>query len=462
MAGILGSAVVQEAISRVSSIIFRKHEERASRKHIIERLEMAHTELELALERSGKLPITDVSLLRRRKILKRAYKECGDVLHRCKLQAHEDEETERGLTATDSSFPKRIARATRSSIGYLLPTGKDDLSNTDVGRFGWLADCASKFVRDVESGCSLRHYTFCNPLVRHLLQGKTLKYGIEQGSEFRYFHLWPICLEQRGVEAQLQYLYVDHMALEKSFSANLLLRLSESIDLVGVAIKCLQSLTSLFNLADDTATGELALLATNLQDMSQQSYDPPMAGMQDLHPESTQIWRPDPVCCNEDGHRPVRNMVLSELSNRFPEQVILFSFTCCLPALVFSMCNSSDERGTSIMTHRQPPLQVTVGFVHHIMKEQQESYATEIVGDNEKRIYDVSMQQVAETARSNAINCFSSQPEFTVYARQWTSKHGGASFIVQKRSFDVKGRPRTPCWYTSRSVCKDKVIEEKL
>ncbi|KAF8731318.1 hypothetical protein HU200_016372 [Digitaria exilis] len=459
MDSVLGSAVVQEAISIVTSIIFRKREEKASRKHSIEKLEMAHTELELAIERSGKLPITDVSLLRRRKILKRAYKECGDVLHRCKLKAKEDEDIKGGLTPSDSSFPKRIARATKSSIAYFLPTGKDDLSSSDVGRFGWLADCASKFVRDVESGCSLRHYTFCNPLISHLLQGKTLKHEMKQESEFRYFHIWPICLEQRGVEAQLQYLYVDHNALEKSFVTNLLLRLSESIDLVGVAIKCLQSMTSLFNLAAETASGELTLLA-NLHDISQ-SYDPPMAGMQELHAESTRFWRPDPVCCKEDGHRPpVRNMVLSELSHRFPEQVIVFSFTCCLPALELSMCSSSYETGTSIMTHRQQPLQVAVGFVPHITIDvQQAKYATERVGDHEESIYDVSMQQVAETSRSNAINCFSSQLEFTGYARLWRSKHGGASFVVQKRSFDRKSGPRTPCWYVNRrSACKEKAV----
>jgi hypothetical protein len=50
----------------------------SSRGHNIERLAVAHTELELALERSARMPITDVSLLRRRKLLKRAFKECGD------------------------------------------------------------------------------------------------------------------------------------------------------------------------------------------------------------------------------------------------------------------------------------------------------------------------------------------------------------------------------------------------
>lgn len=107
------------------------------------------------------------------------------------------------------------------------------------------------------------------------------------------------------------------------------------------------------------------------------------------------------------------------------------------------------------MTHRQPPLQVTVGFVPHIMKEQQESYATEIVGDNEERVDDVSMQQVAETVRSNAIiNCFSRQPELTGYGRLWRSEHGGAGFVVQKGSIDRAGWPRAHCWYMNRRSAK--------
>ncbi|KAF8713968.1 hypothetical protein HU200_027955 [Digitaria exilis] len=440
MAEMVGSAIVQEGMSRAVSLMLGKHFEKTSRGHSAERLEMALSELEFALERTAKLPITEATLLRRRKVLKHGYIEGMDLLNKHKLQGNQD--LRQGV--------KRKRWITYSM--NLSVSSYGGLNMDDVRRFEWFADCAGKFIRDVESGCSLRQYTLCNPLVRHLLQGKTLEYEMEQGSEFRYFHLWPICLEQRGVEAQLQYLYVDHKALDKSFVAILLLRLSESTDLVGVAIKCLQSLTSLFNLADETATGELALLA-NLQDMSQQSYDPPVAGMQYVHPESTQVWRPDPVCCQEEGHRPVRNMVLSE---RFPEQVILFSFTCSFPALEFSMCSSSDETSTSIMTHRQQPLQVTVAFTPHCMThKEQESYATEIVGDNEEQpINDVSMQQEAETARSNAINYFLSQPELRVYGRMWRSEHGGAGFVVEKRSFDREGWPITHSWYMNRRSAK--------
>lgn len=47
------------------------------------RLEMAHAQLKFALERSGKLPITDLSLLGQRRTINRVFQEC-DVLLRSK------------------------------------------------------------------------------------------------------------------------------------------------------------------------------------------------------------------------------------------------------------------------------------------------------------------------------------------------------------------------------------------
>ena len=187
MDGMATSAVVQETVSRVSSFIFNKHEEKVSKGHNLERLEMAHTELELAIERSSKLPITDVALLRRRKILKRALNECGDVLLRYKLQAIEDEESQQGVMVTHPSFPKRIAYATKSSIAHLFGLAKDGPSGLDVQRFEWFAGCAGKLVKDLESGCSLWQYTFSNPLTRQLLEGKTLWYEMEKGTIQRGF-----------------------------------------------------------------------------------------------------------------------------------------------------------------------------------------------------------------------------------------------------------------------------------
>ena len=75
------------------------------------------------------------------------------------------EETSQGVEAHANHRPSKSLST--SLISYA------GLNAADVARFEWFSDCASKFVIDVESGRSLRHYTFCN-----LLEGKALEYEI--------------------------------------------------------------------------------------------------------------------------------------------------------------------------------------------------------------------------------------------------------------------------------------------
>nr|CAB3451796.1 unnamed protein product [Digitaria exilis] len=53
---------------------------------------MAQIRLEAALETSEKWQITDASLLRWRRKLKRAAQECDETLHKCKQRILEDEQ----------------------------------------------------------------------------------------------------------------------------------------------------------------------------------------------------------------------------------------------------------------------------------------------------------------------------------------------------------------------------------
>ncbi|RLN36227.1 hypothetical protein C2845_PM03G02190 [Panicum miliaceum] len=424
----LGSPVVQEAISRVSSFISSKREEE-SREHNIERLEMASTELELAIERSGKLPITDVSLLRRRKILKRALQECSDILRRCKLRAQQDQETEQGRAVRHSSFPKRVVCAAKSSIAYFLTSKKDNLSCSDVRRFEWFADCAGKFVRDVEHGCSLRQHTFCNPLVRHLLEGRTLRYEMVQGSHIRDIYMWPLCLENRGVEAELSYQYENFRMPERNFHLRLWLRLSESTDIVGAAVKCLQCLASQFMLAAECAIGELTLLP-DLHDISH-SNGAPWLGIQDSYTRLTRICRPDPTCCRSNGHeRCPDNTVSSELSSKTGEEVISVNFHHYTSAQEHNLRSSTDE-GRS----RPAPLKVTAGFVPHGMwGDLARNYELEV---DERR--DENIEQVIEMVRWKTMDRLIRQPGLPYHMTLWQYAHGFAVFQV--RSVQKPYRP---------------------
>ncbi|GJN24385.1 hypothetical protein PR202_gb12123 [Eleusine coracana subsp. coracana] len=248
MAEMVGSALVEEGVSRLVSFLWGKSEEKASQGHNKEMLELALIELEFVLERTGKLPITDFSLLQRRKMFQRTYMEGTDLLDEHRRQAPRGQEWEQGVKR------KRWSTHVTSTV----------LNKDDVRRFQWFAGCARKFLKDVEYGCSLRQYTFCNPLVRHLLEGKILVFEMENRRQLRRFYMRPICLEGRGVEMILDYHYEDFKIPNKTFQLALLLRLSESTNIIGTAIKCLQSMASQFKIVTETAMEELSQMA-NLQ-----------------------------------------------------------------------------------------------------------------------------------------------------------------------------------------------------
>ena len=135
MAEMVSSAVAEEIVTQiVSSVLDKQRQEwRPSEQERLERLEMAHIKLEAALETSDRWRISDASLLRWRRKLKRAARDCDDALRRCKRErrAVEDEETRRAARAA-SSFPARLAHAARSLLSSgsgILGGGSDDGGN---------------------------------------------------------------------------------------------------------------------------------------------------------------------------------------------------------------------------------------------------------------------------------------------------------------------------------------------
>ncbi|CAM0145202.1 unnamed protein product [Urochloa decumbens] len=439
MAEMVGSAVIQEVVSRVSSFVLGKRKDnKESKGHIIERIEMALPELEFALEISMKLPITDVSLLHRRNMIKQGCMEAAILLDKHKRQSQQEDQ--------------RIGWISHGRSLYLSLMGlnKDEsvcLSSSDIQRFEWFADCASKFVRDVESGCSLRHYTFCNPLARQLLEGKILGYERMEGTEVRRFYVWPKCFEGRGAEAELQYRYEDRKMPEKGFRLTLMLRLSESTDIVGIAIKCLLSLASQFRLVTESAIGELSLLP-DLLDISN-SFAPSLAGIKLQYIRYSDIFRPDPICCEAKGEGFCPNgSISSELSHVLPEPVMCADFRCNISAREESSLVKSNNDAN------RPPLELAAAVVPHLVQEGlQKSFAYEVIGFKEKRIHGI-IQEMTEMVRSQAINRFVGQSELTNYGMLWISAHGCAYYGVQKINSEMASVPNAHGRSKTRRVAK--------
>ncbi|CAL5077059.1 unnamed protein product [Urochloa decumbens] len=446
VAEMVGAALVQEVVNRTVSSVLGKRKEKASQGQYLERLKKAVNEVEFVLERTEKMPITEVSLLRDRIELKRDFIDAAALLVRqTKRQAPQDHQdisqAEAAVTGSSSSQPWVTRPAMFPVSSFISMMTKDDLrlSCDDVDRFEQFADSARKIQRDVESGCSLRRYMFfpCSLVRRLFRERKTLFYRAVQADQERHFNVWPSHLEEeRGVEVRVRYCYLDRRRPDKSFSLRLVLRLSESTDIVGIAIKCLQLLASQFNFVADAAMGELSVLASSLQDISH-SHAPLWVGFQQRHIEISQMFRPDPLCCKSKGHEPYANKVVpSKLSHVFPEEVIGFAIECYSSAPEYSLRSSSahevDKR--SVLRKRGPPLQLAVCLAPHYVCDEwlQASYVAERIGhnDEEERI-DISMQQVGETVRSGAINCFLRQPKVKQYKIRWVTKHGTAWFLVE-------------------------------
>ncbi|WVZ61697.1 hypothetical protein U9M48_011528, partial [Paspalum notatum var. saurae] len=389
----------QEFVSQGISFVLGKRKMKDSQGHMIERLEMAASGLELALERSAKMPITDVSLLKRRRMLKCAYLEAMELLDKHKQQP--------AVPAAAGRGQKQIVQGVKRTrwISNNVPTNSfASLSTDDIRRFEWFADCADKFLRDVEYGCSLRQYTFCSPSIRQLLDGKTLRYRMEQGNHLRCFYVWPACTEDRGVEAVLGYRYEDRTNVEKCFFLLLVLRLSESMDIVQVATKGLQFLTSQFQIVTESALGELTLLPTLLQEVHH-SYNAPCLGIQQWHTEQAQQCRPDPVCCKTGRDGICGNNALPHI---FFEQLIYLGFQCYVSEPEPTSSSDSGEVDRSISRSGwMPPMSVsTVAFTPHSVHEalQDSSYPVKTIGNVEEP-RDGSMLKVAKTIKSDSIKC---------------------------------------------------------
>jgi hypothetical protein len=189
MADMISSAVIQETVSQILSGVVQKHveNEESNANRNMERLEMAYIRLQAALDISDKWQITDKSLLRWRKKLKRASQECDDALQKCKQRILEDEHMEQEVR--NLSFPKRIAHAERSFISSSFSHNNTSPSTSVVQRFEWFADGASEFLRFIELGGTPRLLLPFDSLIKHLLEGKKQQ-KIVRGNGCPLFLLW--------------------------------------------------------------------------------------------------------------------------------------------------------------------------------------------------------------------------------------------------------------------------------
>jgi hypothetical protein len=126
-----------------------------------------------------------------------------------------------------------------------------------VQRFERIANGADDFLRLVQLGGAPRPYIFLGPLGRYLFASKYAQYHMlqHQGIMLNCFSIRPMSFEERGLEVMLGFIHEDHEAPKENFRLGLMLRISESTDVIGITVKCVQ-LTRHFSSISELVIGE--------------------------------------------------------------------------------------------------------------------------------------------------------------------------------------------------------------
>lgn len=451
MAEMLSSVVIGEAVNKIISSLITKDEGKHNATENIERLEMAHIKMESVLHMADKWNITDATLLRWQNKLKRATLECDEALRRCKKRALEEEET------SQSWFPKRIAHATKSFISSIIGSDSDESSNGSgdvVRRFEWFADGANEFLKFIEFGGTPRKYMFFNPLIGHLLSGKSMRYRGVQGSKLYYLGIRPMSFADRGVEAMVAFVFQDFKEPTKGFCLGFMLRLSESTDIFGVIIKSMESVTPHCKFASEGVKRGLIQLPT--QDFSWLPYSLYSKNKywENIHSILTQWYRPNPLCCNEHKH----NLTTSSsstcnttrlVSSMFPEEVIVMLLQCHVSLSNYQqksshLTSAAGHGGSSSLNNSDvPPVKLGVLIIPHDSPKDidppAESYALEMIDEKEGMAHtNACLQDLDEKLLPKAIGYLHQNSESKTYQMCLKSRHGTAHLCVEKMSAHMR------------------------
>ncbi|CAN6198538.1 unnamed protein product [Urochloa humidicola] len=255
MAGIVGSAVATEAVSRISSILSGDNKpSRESAECKAERLEMAVLKIRSVVAVSDDHHISHPPLLLWKAKLKRVAEEGDDLLHI--LHKKQALESRINAPASGSSISQQLIRAARRFVPFRRQEA-DELDGATVRRFERLADGADSFFRLVESGGRPRNPPILLPsLARLLLAGESMEFSIRSnGGGDDLIMLWPwLDLDPGvgngdGLVACLAVSRDEESMWEKSLKMSVVFRVSEASDILGIAMGCLELLPPQFGAA---------------------------------------------------------------------------------------------------------------------------------------------------------------------------------------------------------------------
>ncbi|XP_066341584.1 uncharacterized protein [Miscanthus floridulus] len=257
------------------------------------------------------------------------------------------------------------------------------------------------------------------------------------------FSIRPMSFEERGLEAMLVFIHEDCKAPKENFHLGLMLRLSQSTDVIGITVKCLQLLTPHFNSISEVVIRELTQLPT--QDFKYNEPDD-MERWNQVHDTLTQWFRPDPFCCKQNELQNMSAACSSSssstnapgLSGIFPEQVIGVFLQRHILLSEYRELQGSKMTCHSTSSFQEDVLLLKLGVLfmpHHLLEDikfatETESSAIEVI----EQLLDANVHphELESLVLPKAVEYLHHNADSTMYWMSQKSKHGSAHLCVQK------------------------------
>jgi hypothetical protein len=288
---------------------------------------------------------------------------------------------------------------------------------------------------------------FFDPLIRHLLAGKGTRYCFVRGSQHLSFLLQPFRTHDHGVVGALLLLLKDSNASENNFLLSLNVRLSESIDIVGVAVSCLQLFMPHLSSTVETVKTKLTQVPT--QDLCWVSSV--CERQNNLYSTGSKWFQPNLLCCHQQDHYYAQRYnatssssesLLCDIYLEPVMQVYLLAHVSLSVGIIGNKKQRADINGEAKTkcTRNFPYLKLGMHFWPHTSTE---DLSPRVVGSATEMINEEAMQhgsytniscfeQLCKMMLPKAVDCLDGNVAATSYQMLWKSKHGGAFLRVEK------------------------------
>nr|XP_034579647.1 uncharacterized protein LOC117843197 isoform X3 [Setaria viridis]TKW30198.1 hypothetical protein SEVIR_2G019800v2 [Setaria viridis] len=217
--------------------------------------------------------------------------------------------------------------------------------------------------------------------------------------------------------------------------------LSETIDIVGIAVKCLQLFAPHFKCNFQNIRNELTQLPNEDFSWGPSFYSDHKEHWNKFNSLFSQLTRPNPFCCKEHGQHEVRhfsNMDMAGLSDGLLEPVIQFALHCHISLPMYRKQKTSLSEDL-ISLQDYPYLKAGIAFSPHgsledMLPVNRSSEIKAIVRKEQHFLHTdiTTLEQLEEIMLPKAIDYFRQNAEAMVYQMLWKSKHGFARIQVEK------------------------------